>query len=348
MEPAMPLRALITGITGQDGSYLAEFLLDRGYKVYGLIRRSSAGPNLRNIQHIVDDIELLQGDMTDSDSLSRAIRHSAPDEIYNLAAQSFVPMSWDSPTYTINVNLGGFTYLLEAVRAQKNPIKVYQASTSEMFGNSGYLERIQADDPNSILTLNENSPMRPRSPYGVSKLGAHRLAEVYRESFGMFVTSGILFNHESPRRGTMFVTRKITKAIAKMYKGRQHSINLGNLEARRDWGFAGDYVRAMWLMLQQDRPLDYVIGTGTAQSVETVVMLAFRAAEELTGKRIAESPMDRVRETEHFKRPAEIFILRADASRAVEHLGWRPVVDLDRLIHMMVKYDLGEEGVPMK
>lgn len=343
----MPPTALITGITGQDGSYLAEFLLDRGYRVFGLIRRSSSGPNLSNLKTVIHLIELLQGDMTDSDSLKRAIDHARPDEIYNLAAQSFVPMSWDSPTYTINVNLGGFTYLLEAVRSMNNShpedrgIKVYQASTSEMYGNSSL-----APSEEGMLALNEESPMRPRSPYGISKLASHRLAQVYRESFGMFVTSGILFNHESPRRGPMFVSRKISKAVAAIYKGHQTEIELGSIVAMRDWGFAGDYVRAMWLMLQQDHANDYVIGTGVSSTVETLVELAFQAAKELTGKQLTDNPIgDFVRLKDEHKRPAEIFNLRADASKAVEFLGWRPAVDLERLVHMMVRQDLEAKGV---
>jgi GDPmannose 4,6-dehydratase len=324
----MPPTALITGITGQDGSYLAEFLIDRGYDVYGLIRRSSSGPNLRNLNMVIHQIKLLQGDMTDSDSLKRAIDHARPDEIYNLAAQSFVPMSWDSPTYTINVNLGGFTYLLEAVRSEisiGDPVKVYQASTSEMYGNI-------------------------RSPYGISKLGAHRLAQVYRESFGMFVASGILFNHESPRRGPMFVTRKITQYVAKMYAGvSQGSLQLGDLDAKRDWGFAGDYVRAMWLMLQQEQADDFVIGTGVATSVRELVVMAFDAAKALTGKDSGDDVVgDFVQSTSEHKRPAEISILRADASKAVEVLGWRPAVDLEKLVHMMVESDMQAEGVETK
>lgn len=351
----MPPTALITGITGQDGSYLAEFLLDRGYRVFGLIRRSSSGPNLRNLNMVIHQIELLQGDMTDSDSLKRAIDHSRPDEIYNLAAQSFVPMSWDSPTYTINVNLGGFTYLLEAVRSMNGShpedkgIKVYQASTSEMYGNSSL-----APSEKGMLALNEESPMRPRSPYGISKLGSHRLAQVYRESFGMFVASGILFNHESPRRGPMFVSRKISKYIAAVYAGHPDApagggtgaLQLGDLDAERDWGFAGDYVRAMWLMLQQDHPSDYVIGTGISHSVRDLVVMAFNAAAELTGKPSGDDPVSAfVQVSEEHKRPAEIFNLRADASKAVEFLGWRPAVDLERLVHMMVREDLEAKGV---
>lgn len=342
----MPPTALITGITGQDGSYLAEFLLERGYSVYGLIRRSSAGPNTRNLTAILDKIELLQGDMTDSDSLKRALMVARPQEVYNLAAQSFVPMSWDSPTYTLNVNLGGFTYLLEAVRSQADDrVRVYQASTSEMFGNVGWRFHSEVE-AESAIALNERSPMHPRSPYGLSKLAAHRLAAIYRESFGLFVASGILFNHESPRRGEMFVSRKVAQAVARMYSGKQTTIDLGDLQARRDWGYAGDYVRAMWQMLQQQDGGDFVIGTGNSRSVATLVLAAFAAGEELTGRKIANNPLEeRVRVSEKFTRPAEIYALRADPGKAKRELGWEPSVDLDRLMLMMVQSELAAEGV---
>ena len=341
--------ALITGITGQDGSYLAEFLLEKGYKVFGLVRRSSAGPNLQNIKHIVDNIELLQGDMTDADSLRRAVHDSDPDEVYNLAAQSFVPMSWASPTYTINVNLGGFVYLLEAVMIYDalglKKIKVYQASTSEMYGNSALREGQEIYDNNMAMSLDESSPMRPRSPYGASKLAAHRMAAIYRESFGIHVASGILFNHESPRRGPMFVTRKITKAVAAIFAGRQKNLTLGDLDARRDWGFAGDYVRAMWLMLQQDSPQDLVIGTGLAHSVEDCVAFAFRHAAVLTGFRLSKHWTKYIKKDDKFKRPAEIFILKANNARAKKVLGWKPEVSFDQLIREMVENDLKLEGL---
>lgn len=345
----MTKRALITGITGQDGSYLAEFLLDRGYRVFGLIRRSSAGPNLKNIEHIIKNIQLLQGDMTDSDSIRRAVHDSNPDEVYNLAAQSFVPMSWSSPTYTVNVNLGGFIYLLEAVKiydslkqiSRFEGIKVYQASTSEMFGNASIIE---GDLRESAVSLDEYSPMRPRSPYGISKLAAHRLAQVYRESFGIFVCSGICFNHESPRRGDMFVTRKITKAVAAIYAGKQDTLALGDMSTRRDWGFAGDYVRAMWLMLQQKTPHDYVIGTGITHSVEDCVDLAFKYGAALYGRDLPKPWDTYVKRDERYIRPAEIFTLRANASLAIERMGWRPSVSFDALIRMMVKHDLEQLG----
>ena len=339
--------ALITGITGQDGSYLAEFLLKRDYKVYGLIRRSSAGPNLQNIEHIKDDIQFLQGDMTDGDSLKRAVQESNPDEIYNLAAQSFVPMSWASPTYTVNCNLGGFIYLLEAVRdfrgARLNPIKVYQASTSEMYGNHD--DRIRSDG--IYPALNEYSRMNPRSPYGVSKLGAHRMAQVYRESFDMFVSCGILFNHESPRRGKMFVTRKITSQVAEIIFKKREKIQLGNINARRDWGYAGDYVRAMWLMLQQEEPSDYVIGTGESFSIRDCVIQSFIAAKELVGNDVSiENVISKYVEIdEQFVRPAEINVLMADYSKAEAELGWKPTVRFPQLIKKMVKHDLEQEGI---
>ena len=351
----MTRSALITGITGQDGSYLAELLLEKGYKVFGLIRRSSAGPNFRNLVHIVNRIELLQGDMTDADSLRRAVCDSDPDEIYNLAAQSFVPMSWSSPTYTMNVNAGGLIYLLEAVRHEKaegsRMPKIYQASTSEMYGNAGLGSDYNTRDDAAVvsgsvggLALDENSPMRPRSPYGVAKLAAHRIIKVYRDSFGMFVCSGILYNHESPRRGDMFVTRKITKAVARIMLGKQGEIELGDLAARRDWGFAGDYVRAMWMMLQQDKPLDYVIGTGITHSVEDVVAYAFTHAQEIYGKKL-EKPWDTyVHVAEEFFRPAEIFTLKADSSKAETMLGWKPKTSFDDLIRMMVENDMAKES----
>lgn len=341
----MPQCALITGITGQDGSYLAEFLLNRGYRVYGLIRRSSSGPNTDNIpQAALDQIELLQGDMTDSDSLKRALDHARPNEIYNLAAQSFVPMSWDSPTYTLNVNLGGFTYLMEAVRALADPqVRVYQASSSEMYGNMGYTT---APADGVEFAMNESTVMRPRSPYGLSKLAAHRMAAVYRESFGIYVSSGILFNHESPRRGRMFLSRKVAIAVARMYAGKQEHIELGDLTAKRDWGFAGDYVRAMWQMLQQREPDDFVIGTGIAHSVRELVEAAFDAGETYTGKRLADDPAsERVRINPKFMRPAEIFVLRANPTKAAQQFGWQPRLGLYGLMEAMVKAELKKEGI---
>jgi GDPmannose 4,6-dehydratase len=292
--------------------------------------------------------------MTDSDSLKRAVRDSQPTEIYNLAAQSFVPMSWASPTYTMNVNAGGVVYLLEAVRDCGDPIKVYQASTSEMYGNAGIGDKwVNVTDEEAQgafiaedggLSLNENSPMRPRSPYGVSKLAAHRMIQVYRESFGMFACSGILFNHESPRRGDMFVTRKITKAAAKIVMGKQQKMDLGNLAARRDWGFAGDYVVAMWTMLQQEQPLDYVIGTGITHSVEDVVAFALEKAQAIYGKKLSKPWDSYVHVAEKYFRPAEIFTLKADYSKAETMMGWKPRTSFGDLIEMMVMMDIEEEA----
>ena len=346
----MNKRALITGITGQSGSYLAEFLLNYEYKVFGLIRKSSAGPNLRNIAHIEDQLTLIPGDMTDADSLSRAVATARPDEIYNLAAQSFVPMSWASPTHTINVNLGGFVYLLEAVRntieAGEHKPRIYQASTSEMYGDSGanWIAPLPIDKQIMGTSLNEDSAMRPLSPYGISKLAAHRMAEVYRKSFGMFICSGILFNHESPRRGEMFVTRKITKAVAEIIAGKRDKLKLGNLQARRDWGFAGDFVRAMWLMLQQNEPQDFVIGTGITHSVEDCFFIAFEVAQEVTGKTLHGTPESYIEVDKSLERPAEINFLRANYERAKDIIGWTPSVDFRSLIKMMVSADLEDVG----
>jgi GDPmannose 4,6-dehydratase len=354
--PSPKPHALITGITGQDGSYLAEFLLSKGYEVFGLIRRSSIGPNMRNIAHIQDRLTLIAGDMTDSDSLKRAIEQSDPKEVYNLAAQSFVPMSWASPTYTMNVNSGGFIYLLEAVRAisrpSSKPIRIYQASTSEMYGDRSVTETVGGNPRTKEFAtsagLGEHSPMIPRSPYGVSKLAAHRLAAVYRESFGMSVYSGICFNHESPRRGEMFVTRKITKLIAQMFAGEWVSIQLGNIEARRDWGYAGDYVEAMWRILNQSKPDDYVIGTGIAHSVEDFLIEAFRQAKELTD---SPAPMEedqflaKIGHDPALYRPAEISTLVADASKIERAIGWKPTVDFQSLVRMMVQSDMKQLGL---
>lgn len=328
--------SFITGISGQDGSYLAEFLLERDYRVHGLIRRASTGPALANLQAIKNDITLHEGDLSDADFVSRTLDDLGPSvEVYNLGAQSFVPLSWEAPSYTLGVNTFGFLNVLEACRRlndeyPKMPVRVYQASTSEMYGNHRGL-------------LDENAPMIPRSPYGVAKLASHRLARVYRESYGMFIACGVLFNHESPRRGEMFVTRKITKAVAQIAKGTQKSLMLGNIQSKRDWGFAGDYVRAMWLMLQQDKPDDFVIGTGAPYSVEDFVVFSFEAANELLDREL-----DWTKYTKHddkFDRPADIEHLCADSRKAEEVLGWKPMVDCKALAHMMVKADLTAEGL---
>lgn len=312
-------RALITGITGQDGSYLAEFLLAKGYEVYGMVRRSST-INYERISHIQDKIKLIQGDLLDQNSLLEALRISEPDEVYNLAAQSFVPTSWNQPVLTGEFTALGVTRLLESIRAINPKIRFYQASSSEMFGKI-------RESPQ-----NENTPFYPRSPYGVAKVYAHWITVNYRESYGMFCCSGILFNHESPRRGLEFVSRKITHGAAKIKLGLQKELRLGNLEARRDWGFAGDYVEAMWLMLQQDKPDDYVIATGLSHSVKDLVKIAFA--------HLGLKWEEYVVVDQKFFRPAEVDYLLGDPKKAKKILGWQPKVTLEELIKMMVDYDL--------
>lgn len=315
----MSKRALITGITGQDGSYLAELLLDKGYHVVGAVRRSSA-PNLSRIEHLLDRVELQPADLLDQLSLIRLIEAAQPDEFYNLAAMSFVPASWDQPMLTGEFNAQGVTRVLEAVRRVNPAIRLYQASSSEMFGKV-------REVPQTELT-----PFYPRSPYGVSKVFAHYITVNYRESYGLFAVSGILFNHESPRRGLEFVTRKVTDGVARIKLGLADSIGLGNLDAQRDWGFAGDYVRAMWLMLQQAEPDDYVIATGESHSVRELVEVAFSHAG-LDGQR-------HVKTDPQFLRPAEVDHLIGDSSKARTSLGWQPEVDFPSLIKMMVDADL--------
>jgi GDPmannose 4,6-dehydratase len=317
-------RALITGITGQDGSYLAEFLLGKGYEVFGLVRRSSS-KNFERIAHILPRIHLVQGDLLDQSSLMRALSESRPAEIYNLAAQSFVPTSFDEPVHTAEVTGLGVTRLLEAMRHVAPQARFYQASTSEMFGHA------------QETPQRETTPFHPRSPYGVAKVYAHWITVNMRESYGLYATSGILFNHESPRRGTEFVTRKITRAAARIRLGKERELVLGNLEARRDWGHAADYVEAMWRMLQQREPRDYVIATGEMHSVREVCELAFARAG------LAWS--DHVRTDPAFHRPAEVHLLCGDASRAREELGWRPRIDFANLIREMVDADLERERV---
>ncbi len=315
----MTKRALITGITGQDGSYLAEFLLERGYIVHGMARRSST-TNYERIEHLLDRVTVHQGDMLDQSSLEHLLRRVQPDEVYNLAAQSFVPVSWEQPILTSEVTGLGATRLLEAIRLTNSDIRFYQASTSEMFGH------VRCEPQN------ENTPFWPRSPYGVSKVYAHWITVNYRESYGMFACSGILFNHESPRRGLEFVTRKITNSVAKIRHGLQEKLSLGNMDALRDWGFAGDYVRAMWLMLQQDEPDDFVIATGIKHSVREVVEIAFAQA--------GLNAQDHVEIDPAFFRPAEVHTLCGDASKARDELGWQPEVGFEELIRMMVDADL--------
>ena len=311
--------AIITGITGQDGSYLAELLLKKGYRVIGVARRSST-VNYERIQHIVDDITVVQGDLQDQGSLLSLIEEHAPTEVYNLAAQSFVPTSWNQPALTGDVTAIGVTRILEAIRFVNPKIRFYQASSSEMFGK--VLEVPQKED----------TPFYPRSPYGVAKVYGHWITVNYRESFDMFATSGILFNHESPRRGMEFVTRKISDAVAKIKLGLAKELRLGNLESQRDWGFAGDYVEAMWLMLQQDHPDNYVIGTGESHSVREFCEIAFSHADLDYKEYVV---MD-----EKFYRPAEVDLLISDPSKARAQLKWEPSVSFKELVKMMVDSDL--------
>jgi GDPmannose 4,6-dehydratase len=312
-------RALITGITGQDGSYLAELLLEQGYRVYGLVRRSST-MNFERIAHIQERVELLSGDLTDQGSLLDAIETSQPHEVYNLAAQSFVQTSWGQPVLTGDVTALGATRMLECIRVLDRSIRFYQASSSEMFG------KVQA------VPQREDTPFYPRSPYGVAKVYAHWATINYRESYDLFAVSGILFNHESPRRGLEFVTRKVTDAVARIKLGLQDELRLGTLDAQRDWGFAGDYVRAMWLMLQHDTPDDFVVATGETHSVRELVEAAFSHVGLDWERHVVQDP--------RFMRPAEVDLLVGDPSRAREALGWTPAVGFHELVTMMVDADL--------
>jgi len=318
-------KALITGITGQDASYLAEFLLEKGYKVFGTTRRSSTVNNER-IKHIQDKITILQGDLLDQSSLSSAIMESQPDEVYNLAAQSFVQTSWNQPVLTGEFTALGVTRMLEAIRTVNPKIKFYQASSSEMFGK--VVETPQR----------ETTRFHPRSPYGVAKAYGHYITVNYRESYDMFAVSGILFNHESPRRGLEFVTRKISHAVARISLGKQANLELGSIEPKRDWGFAGDYVEAMWLMLQQDKPDDYVIATGENHSVKEFLDLAFQTVG------IADWSKYVITNKSSHMRPAEVDYLIGDATKAREKLGWKPKTSFKQLVEMMVKADLALEG----
>ncbi len=315
----MSKRVIITGITGQDGSYLAELLLAKGYEVFGLVRRSSA-PNLWRIQHLLDRITLKPADLLDQLSLIRAIDEVRPNELYNLAAMSFVPASWDQPLLTGEFNSQGVTRLLDAVRQVDPSIRFYQASSSEMFGKVREMPQ------------RESTPFYPRSPYGVSKVFAHYITVNYRESYNLFAVSGMLFNHESPRRGLEFVTRKVTDGVARIKLGLADSLPIGNLDAHRDWGFAGDYVRAMWLMLQQEKPDDYVIATGVSHSVRELVEIAFAHAGLDWQKHVRVDPA--------LLRPAEVDHLLGDASKARQELGWQPEVSFKQLVEMMVDADL--------
>jgi GDPmannose 4,6-dehydratase len=314
-----PRRALITGITGQDGSYLAELLLEEGYEVFGLTRRLSA-PNYWRIEHLLDRLTLIPGDLLDQLSLIRVLERVHPHELYNLAAMSFVPASWEQPMLTAEFNSQGVTRVLEAVRRVDPGIRIYQASSSEMFGKV-------RESPQR-----EATPFYPRSPYGVSKVFAHYITVNYRESYGLFAVSGILFNHESPRRGLEFVTRKVTDGVARIRRGLASELRLGNLDAHRDWGFAGDYVRAMWQMLQQDRADDYVIATGESHSVRDLVEIAFGHAGLDWQQHVKLDP--------DLVRPAEVDHLVGDASKARATFGWTPSVNFRGLVTMMVDADL--------
>ena len=315
----MAKKAIITGITGQDGSYLAELLLDKGYEVTGIIRRLSY-PNLGRIEHLLDRVTLRPADLLDQLSLVRAIEDVQPDEFYNLAAMSFVPASWDQPFLTGEFNAQGVTRVLEAIRMVNPTIKLYQASSSEMFGKV-------REVPQTEMT-----PFYPRSPYGVSKVFGHYITVNYRESYGLFACSGILFNHESPRRGLEFVTRKVTDAVARITLGLADKLYLGNIEAHRDWGFAGDYVRAMWLMLQQPTADDYVVATGISHSVKDLVQVAFAHAGIEWRKYVEVDP--------NLLRPAEVDHLIGSSDKARKILGWEPSIDFNGLIGMMVDADL--------
>jgi len=315
------LRALITGITGQDGSYLADLLLEKGYEVYGMVRRSSV-EKLDRIEHIRNRIKFVQADLLDQLSIISAIREADPDEVYNLAAMSFVPTSWSQPVLTGEFTAIGVTRMLEAIRLVNKNIKFYQASSSEMFG------KVRQNPQN------ENTPFHPRSPYGVAKVYGHYITVNYRESYGIFAASGILFNHESPRRGLEFVTKKVTNAVAKIKLGLAESLYLGNLDAKRDWGYAKDYVEAMWLMLQQGSPDDYVISTGETHSVKEWVEASFSCLDLDWEKYVK---MD-----EKLLRPAEVDLLIGDSTKARDKLGWKPQVNFEGLVKLMVEHDYNE------
>ncbi len=317
-------KAIITGISGQDGSYLAEYLLDLGYKVYGLVRRESG--TMRWLSHVQEQVEVLYGDMRDAVSLEVAFAKADPDEVYNLAGQVFVPTSWQLPAETFDINVGGLARMLNIVERLKPDTRVYQASSSEMYGNLNGLR-------------NEDTVMAATSPYGVSKTAAHRLCEVYRAR-GIYAVGGILFNHESPRRGPEMVTRKVTLASADWVQGKKNKVKLGNMQARRDWGFAGDYIRAMHAMLQQDKPADYVIATGESHSVYEFVVEVLRCLDLVPeGHNVADVVNDYVEVDPKLFRTGEIHDLRGDATRARESLKWQPAVDFRGLVRMMVESD---------
>jgi GDPmannose 4,6-dehydratase len=312
-------RALITGVTGQDGSYLAEFLLDKGYEVVGMVRRTSHH-SYERIDHLLDRIEIVAADLLDQHSLTVVLQDVRPDEVYNLAAQSFVPTSWSQPVLTGEFTALGVTRILEAIRLVHPKARFYQASSSEMFGKV------------TETPQRETTPFYPRSPYGVAKVYGHWITVNYRESYDLFAVSGILFNHESPRRGIEFVTRKVTDGVARIKLGLAKELQLGNLEARRDWGYAGDYVEAMWLMLQQSTPDDYVVGTGETHSVRELVDIAFRHVGLDYRQHVVSDP--------RYYRPAEVELLLADPGKARRDLGWTPKVSFEELVTMMVDADL--------
>ena len=313
-------RALITGITGMDGSHLADLLLEKGYEVYGMERRSSS-KNRTNTEHLKDKVTFLTGDLTDQGSLLRVLKDSDPDEVYNLASQSFVHASWEMPEQTSDVTGLGVMRMLEAIRGYGKPIKFYQASSSEMFGK-------MIENP-----ANEDTPFYPRSPYGISKVYGHWVTKNYRESYGMFTCSGILFNHESERRGIEFVTRKISDGIAQIRYGLSNKIILGNLDAKRDWGYAPDYVEAMWLMLQQDTPDDYVISTGETHSIREFLDISFNYVDIPNWEKF-------VGQDERYMRPAEVDVLRGDSTKAKEVLNWKPKTSFKDLVEIMVENDI--------
>jgi GDPmannose 4,6-dehydratase len=319
----MPKTALITGITGQDGSYLAELLLEKGYRVCGMVRRSST-ENFQRLEHLRERLQLIQGDLLDQTSISSVLDQVRPHEVYNLAAMSFVPTSWQKPVLTAEFTAVGVTRVLDALRQVCPNARFYQASSSEMFGKV-------RETPQC-----ETTPFHPRSPYGVAKVYGHHITVNYRESYNLFACSGILFNHESPRRGLEFVTRKITHAVARIKLGLANELRLGNLQAKRDWGFAGDYVRAMWMMLQQDQPDDYVIGTGKTHSVEEFVRIAFAHVGLDWRRHVVVDPQ--------FYRPAEVALLLAEPAKARRQLGWQPQVSFEQLVTLMVDADLAQLG----
>jgi len=314
--------AFITGITGQDGSYLAELLLKKGYQVYGLTRRTST-PNHDRIKNIINKINLVPGDLLDQHSLTHAIKEIQPDEVYNLGAQSFVPASWSQPVLTGEFTALGVIRILEAIRIAKPDAKFYQASSSEMFGKVRHTPQ------------NEDTPFYPRSPYGVAKVYGHWITVNYRESYNLFAVSGILFNHESPRRGLEFVTRKISHGVARIKLGKQKKLKLGNLQAKRDWGYAPDYVKAIWLMLQQDKPKDFVVGTGKTWSVQDFAQIAFKV--------VGLNWKDYVEVDKKLLRPAEVDHLRADSTKAKKVLGWQPQISFEDMVKIMVEADLKKE-----